>query len=46
MLSFSQVISKLLIDAHRMEIRNKQLGDEEALIVNFSKMHMRGIKTI
>lgn len=31
-----QVTSKLLTEAHTMVIRNKQLGDEEVLAVNFS----------
>lgn len=40
--TFSQVTSQLLTEAHRMKLRSKQLGDEEALVANFTKMHMRG----
>lgn len=39
--NYSQVTFKLLTKANVMEFCNKQLRDEGALAVNFSKMHER-----
>jgi hypothetical protein len=42
LLTFTALSSKLLSEAHRMEQRQKQLGDDKALVVQFSRFQMRG----